>query len=399
MADDPAKEYLRILGFANGNPVVIGDIGNALGKMLTDQPIIKGNNPFDFVDFQHGIAEVNKSRWNTMLSYRNGKSAYDLIRVGEKYFAVGDTAYSVQPDFDPIVGRAKYSRDYYGVLFLSGVCRLFEGNPPKVINAFLAHPSRDRDFKKELMRSVAGKWSFYCGSKHIEMEVSYVNTWEEAAGGATNATTGVDGKPIKGIHIVGDGPTLVFDLGGGSLDMVRLNKDGSIDYDYGLVSQPLGVNKAVNAFKQLFDDKYRNYLDDAENGFPRDRIHDIFMDEKHEFRAIGQTFDCRDLYEDAVAPIIREARNHVRSFTRGRLSFNRVLIDGGGSALLYKDIVDKIFPDYFKNSALHLADARNELHKANSRGAKKLLPMLRQESEIRARNYAKTVDLKNARKS
>lgn len=394
MTTDTQKELLRILGFANGYANVVADIGNARGKLITDRPVMRGNNPLNFVDFTHAVVETNYARWSEMLSYRSGKSAYDLIGTKGRYYVVGDYAHSLDPDFDPLVGRAKYTRDYYGILFLSGLCQLFQGNPPENVNVYLAHPPRDREYKTELMKAVVGKWDFYCGSEHHRINVAYVNTFEEVVGGVMNFTLGVDGEKIEGVEIIGDGPTLVFDLGGGSLDMVRLKKDGSIDYEYGLVSHPLGVNKAVTSFKQLFDQKYRDYLDDAENGFPRDLILDIFMDPKHQYRAMGETFDCKTMYETAIAPIIRQSRDHVRAFTHGRLSFNRVLLDGGGTALMYDDIVEKVFPEYFKNKVVHNADSRKDLFKANAKGALKMIPSMQQVSVDRARRYAKEVGIK-----
>lgn len=394
MITDHQKELLRILGFANGYANAIADIGNARGKLITDQPVYKGNNPHGFTDYTHALVETNEARWYDLLSYRDGKAAYDLIATKGRYYVVGDYAHSLDPDFDPLVGRAKYTRDYYGILFLSGLCQLFQGNPPANINAYLAHPPRDREYKTELMKAVVGKWNFMCGERSLNINVPYANTFEEVIGGVMNFTLGVDGEKMESVEIIGDGPTLVFDLGGGSLDMVRLKKDGTIDYEYGMVSHPLGVNKAVTAFKQLFDQKYRDYLDDAENGFPRDLILDIFMDPKHQYRAIGQTFDCSQMYATAIAPIIRQARDHVRAFTRGRFAYNRILLDGGGVALMYDDIVEKVFPEYFKNKAVHLADNKKELFKANARGALKMIPSLKQAGVDRARKYAKEVGIR-----
>lgn len=386
------KELRRVLGFANGNANVIADIGNALVKMTTDKPVLAGRNPSSFVYFSHGLVEIVEADYNALCHYFDGYDAFHLIKWNKRYFVVGDEAYSVNPSIDPMRGRLKYSKDYYGIIFMSGLIRLFNGEPPEVINAFLAHPPADREFATELMRSVVGGWHFESNGRKFELRVDYVNVFDEIVGGVFNATFGVDGRIMNDLQILGDGPTLVFDMGGGSLDLARLNRDGSVDYNKKMDSERTGVNVAINNFKSLFDRRYKQDLTDAEDGISRELIVDIFLDDKHILRTGGETLDCADLYRQATNPVLKSAKDYVSKFARGLIGYNRALLDGGGSGLLYDEICEQIFPKFAKNNVVHSADLRRDMFKANARGALKMLPGMMQESE---RRYTQLVKVGN----
>lgn len=384
------REYRLALGFANGNPNVIADIGNALAKATTDAPVMRGNNPLSFVFFSHAIAEVDETTYKRLVHYHSGKKANHLIKWNGRCFVVGEEAYSVNPTFDPVRGRAKYERAYYGILFLRLLLDLFGDALPATINAFVAHPPADIEHSRALMKAVNGSWRFESNGQRYETTVEYVNCFDEIVGGVFNATMGVDGKPIDDVgQLMGDGPTLVFDLGGGSLDLARLTKEGAVDYNRKMVSKRVGVNTAVNTFKNLFDDKYRELVSGDEDGIDRSVVIDIFMDKDHTHRTGGETLECADLYEMAVNPVIREARAAVRDFAGSMSAYNRVLLTGGGSGLMFDEICTTLFPKFLKNNVIHSADHRRELFKANPKGAKKMIEVLKQESTKRANVYRK----------
>lgn len=384
------KMYRRILGFANGNPNVVVDAGNALVKAATDQPLLSGRNPLTFTYFPHALVETDEANYKRLCHYHKDRTANHLIKWNGRFFVVGEEAYSLNPAFDPTRGRAKYSKDYYGILFLRILLDLFSAGMPPVVNAFVAHPPDDRDHAKTLMKAVAGKWNFESNGKRYEVFVDYVNAFDEIVGGVFNATIGPDGKLIDDVgQLIGDGPTLVFDMGGGSLDLARLNKDGSVDYNKKMQSTRIGVNTAINTFKGLFDSRYPALVADAEDGLPRDMVIDIFLDQNHEFRTAGETFDCSDIYDAAINPVIRDARAAVNGFARGLVGYNRVLLDGGGAGLVYDKICETIFSRFAANGVVHTADHKRELFKANSKGGLKMLIGMKQESAKRAEQFRK----------
>ncbi len=389
MYDD--REYRKLLGFANGNPNVGADIGNARVKMMTDAPIMRGSNPLNFAGFEHALAEINEATYRSQVHRYRGRRANHLIKVGDRYYVVGDEAYSVNPTFDPVRGRLKYEREYYGILFLRGIEELFGDQTPPAINAFVAHPPADLEFARPLMKSVAGKWRYEVNGRKRELLVDFVNHFDEIEGGVFNATSGIDGQPIDDLgQLIGGGPTLVFDLGGGSLDLARLKKDGSVDYDRPMVSERIGINSAINSFKQMFDYEYSELVSDAEDGIPRDMVNDIFMDKKHILQTAGESIDCTRLYKDAIDPLIRDIVRSVRTYSRGSVAYNRVLLTGGGSGLIYEELREVVFPKFAKNQVLHTADHQRDLYKANVKGGLKMLEALKQEGRKAALSYRKT---------
>lgn len=380
------KELKRVLGFANDNPNIVGDIGNELVKMGTDKPIAGGNNPLGLVYFNHAVAEINEARYLDLCHYYKGKDAFHLIKWDSRYFVVGEQAYSVNSGFEPIRGRAKYRKEYYGILFLSGLLRLYSGKLPEAVNAFLAHPPADLDYSESLMRSVAGTWVFESNGKKHRVKVEYVNVYDEIVGGIMNMTLGVDGGVMKEVQILGGGPTLVFDMGGGSLDLARLRKDGSVDYDKEMISERIGVASAIAEFKSLFDRKYSDDLSDAEDGISRQDIIEIFLDDDHSYRSFGQPIGCLDMFQMASAPIIRQAKDTVAQFARGLMGYNAILLTGGGSGLFYKEICEQVFPRHSKNGVVYCTDLRKDMLKANAKGGLKMLEGLKQESRKLARS-------------
>lgn len=372
VADFNQAEYLNILGFANDVPTVVADLGNRLGKLTTNQPIFRGSSPISSVMFDHALVEVDEGTFKRLLRYHEGKNGYHLLNWRDRHFVIGEQAYSVDPSFTPRQGRLKYDRDYYGLLFMRGVVELFDGNIPAEINAFLAHPPGDLEHTEALKRAVHGRWKFEVNGRRCETTVIYTNTFDEIVGGVHNATDGVDGQLIHGNALEGNGPALVFDLGGGSLDLAYLKRDLSVDYDRGMVSRRIGINTAMANFKAAFDSRYAKLLADAEDGISRQVVIDIFMDEDHIVSYAGEDLDCSDLYQDAIAPVIRDAAQAVSGFAGGFVGIRSSLLTGGGSAMAMAEITKHIFQRFADNGKLFKTDTLRDMVRANANGGLKI---------------------------
>lgn len=383
------KEERRLLGFANGNPNIVADIGNELCKFTTDTPKSKGN-AFEFAFFQHAVVEIDEAQYSRFMHYRKHESVHHLLKVWDKdgnywrFFVVGREAYSIDPGIDPLRGRAKYTAFYYGVMFLRGVLELYAGEPPEAINAFLAHPPGDVEHIDALLRAVLGRWKFESGGQSYVLKVEYANAFDEIIGGVMNTTLGIDGEEINGVEINGDGPTLVFDLGGGTLDLAELHRDGSVNYDKPMVSVRIGVGKAIESAKSIIDQRFKADLGDAEDGISRQDVINMFLDANHEL-FLFETRDCTDIYNSVARQIVAQAQREVTLFTGGVGKYKRILITGGGAGLFFDEIVSAIFPRHFnpgkgKPTRVHQTDARRDMLKANARGAKKMLAGLKQRS-------------------
>lgn len=380
------KEYRKALGFANGNPNVVADIGNARCKLATDMPM-PDRRQLDVRHFTHAIAEITQGDYEE-LSYRfHGRNAFHLIAHDGRYFVTGDEAFSFAPEFDPLRGRLKYQRDYYGILFVSGLLHLFGKDVPEKVNALLAHPPADLALRENLMRCVIGSWRFESNGFKQQVKVEYVNVFDEIVGGVFNATVAPDGELYEEIDM--GGTTLVVDFGGGTMDFAYL-VDGKIDYNRKMNSIRVGGNEAINNFKRNFDTAYHELVADYEDGLPRELIHQIFLDKDHILPlSAGETLDCKSMYEKAVNPIIHKAKAGVKDFGEGLLGVQRILMTGGFAGQVYDELCKQVFPKFHKNKAIRLAEARAYMVEANARGGLKMLQGMKVESTRRAKSLLK----------
>lgn len=382
-------EFMAIQGFANDLPTVISDGGNRKFKVTTDKPLLRRSTASEVVIYDHAIAEVDAGRFDRLLHYHKGTDAYHLLRWRDRFFVIGEQAYSVNASFEPLSGRAKYTRDYYGLMFMHGVVMLFNGRIPEAMNAFLAHPPADLEHSDALVRAVHGKWSFEVNGVKHKTEVVYSNTFDEIVGGIHNATHGVDGQMIKGNALEGNGPFIVFDLGGGSLDLAHVKRNLSVDYTKPMVSRRIGVNQAMETVKSLFDSRHKKLLQDAEDGISREAVLDIFMSEDHSTQYAGKKIECADFYEQAAAPIIRTAKQMVQSYSKGFVGYGGALLTGGGSALFFDEIINTVFEPFKDTDRIFTTDQPRNMIEANARGGGKIAEAMKLVGRIEADRWLK----------
>lgn len=390
MMDYNEQQYLNILGFGNDFPIVGGDGGNNQFKMICDRALLRNSNKPEVIIFDHAIAEIDQGTYTRLMHYFERGDASHLVQWRGRFFVVGEQAYSINPGFMPLSGRAKMTRDYYGIMFMHGVAKLFNGRVPEEINAFVAHPPGDLEHRDTLMKSVHGKWSIEIGGQQIRTNVVYTNAFEEIVGGIHNTTHGIDGQLIHGNPLEGKGPFLALDLGGGSLDLAWIRKDLSVDYNRPMHSERIGVNTALRAFKQAFDVKYAHLLRDAEDGIPRDVVLDAFMDEAHTVNVAGELLDCTEMYNQSAAPVIRQMTRTVQQFARGVVGVGGVLLTGGGSAAFYDEIGKQVLPQFKRNDVIFRSAQRIEdMIKANAEGGLKIAKAMAAVGKSDAARYLK----------
>lgn len=375
-------------GFANGYPVVCADIGNGLVKMgawVRGRPKV--------VDGKHALVEIDEARYARLTKeYGDSKAHYEYIKWGNRYFVVGQSAL-VEGNVTPVQGRNKYRRDYFGILFVSTLLKMHQGDVPETINAFLGYPPNDLDFTPELIRSVVGNWSIDSLGRKKTFRVAYATVFDEIVGGTMNVTLDEDGSPLKPDktkkgpeRILWDGPTITADLGFGTFDLLRLDKMGRPDYSQ-IRSRNIGIGDAIETFINIFNKRHKKYLTDAENGVPLERVYDCFYDPLHRVRIAGDTYvDCMDIYKQATTKLVNAVANAYRDLSRGSVSYNYCLLSGGGSGLLYDELCKEVFPQFHDASAIFLANDREQMHLANVKGSMRMVPAMIEASQRRARS-------------
>lgn len=385
---DKDKKYWELLGFANDEDTVGVDSGNAVFKLQAVNKIFSGNNTVNFASFTHAMTQISEADYKArMRHYRGNEQPYHVVKWKGEHFMIGEQAFSVNPGIEPLRGRAKMTRGYIGLMTMRGIVQLYNGKPPARINIMGMHPPGDHEFAPELKKSFVGKWSVEVGGESYNIEVAYVNAIDEIIGGVMNVSLGVDGAPMKESPIFGQGPTLVFDLGGGSLDLAQLHRNGAINYDAAMISHRIGVNQAITDAKNDFDRIHRNLVSDAEDGIPRQMIIDMMIDPTHSIEMLGEKIDCTEIYQDAANKVVAQCKRAITQYAGGINRFNRILTTGGGAGLFETEIRKAIFPSHDERGIIYRADSPRDMFKANVRGAVKMIPGFIQMGQKEASAY------------
>jgi hypothetical protein len=363
-------------GFANGNLTVAADVGNFGVKLAVDNPDGRGKGKI--AQMLHALHETDETTYAHLSESYSDLGTHQFIRWNNRFFILGEAAFSAASDIKPLQGRSKYQKSYFGVLFMSGLLQLMRNSGvPERINVFAGYPPGDREQKDNLQKALLGRWSLDSLGKKTTVFVDYAIGYDEIVGGAMNVALASDGTRIVGHPLTTDGPTIAVDIGGGTTDFLRLGRNGMPDYSK-ISSRRVGINDAVATFKLIFDRKHREHLQDALNGLPIERIYECFFDPKHRVRLMGDEYiDCKDIYNQSVNKILNTIRDAFADFSQGSVNYNYVLLTGGGCGLLERELREQIFPRFDKAKAIFLAEEKTEMFYANVRGARKMIrPMV-----------------------
>lgn len=368
------------LGFANEFDVVTADIGN--GRFKLGAWVNKRRKTIDGI---HACVEIDEARYARLTEeHGGGKSHWEYLKWKGRYFVVGAAALS-EGNITPVQMQNKYRRDYYGVMFIALTLKLYNGNVPENINAWLGYPPAAASFRKELLSSVLGTWDIESLGRKRRIRVHSGLCWDEIIGGVKNVTkddSGEDVRPERNTKdpvaalIAVDGPTIVIDVGYGTTDVIRLDKMGQPDYKK-IAGRKVGIGQAIEEFVRVFNFRHKQYVSDAEEGISLERVYECFADPQHRVRVAGNTYiDCKDIYKAAVQRLVNAIADAYREMSGGSISYNYCLLTGGGAALLYHELCEQVFPQFAKAKAIFLAHDKNEMHLANVLGAMKMVPGL-----------------------
>lgn len=122
---------------------------------------------------------------------------------------------------------ARCTRDYYGVLAVAALGRLYEHE--QEIKFFGSHPPGDVKFRQDLMQAVIGDWTAEIGGSEFKFRVTSANTFYEPVGGLMNILLTEAGQHLQRTNTK-EGRTLAIDIGGFTLDWVAVNPGGEVDY-------------------------------------------------------------------------------------------------------------------------------------------------------------------------
>lgn len=331
--------------------VMILDAGNS---------IIKAKTANREVVFPHAIQPMIEGEYQKIISRAsvNGNSA-DYVRVNGKPYVVGGSAERhgvlVQRS-----GSARYTRDYYGILAVVALSRLYERG--REIAVFGSHAPGDVKYREDLMKSVVGEWAVEVGKREINFRVIYANTFDEPVGGLMNVLLTEDGQHYQHAN-VGEGTSLVIDVGGFTTDWLAVNPGGVVDY--GLArSIPIGIQQVISDFEESFRANHVDLVKDIPV-LPPARVRRAIA--TGVFEGGGKKYQCGEYVGEATSLFLNKFADTYQRIVGGALPWDTIILTGGGSALLQQNL-----QPILNHENVVLADQLDNLHLANVRGGLKL---------------------------
>jgi len=332
--------------------VLVLDPGNSIikAKLLSGGEVV----------FPHALVPISWAQYSAVCeSYNNGEIPDDFMRIGEGFYAIGDSAerFGVTQHER---GAARYRRDYIGVFAAAAMARSYRASTELAL--FVSHPPGHINYAGELMKAVIGRWDVELGGKKISLYAEYVNTFDEPTGGLMNVLLKDNGTQYAAPQLK-EKSVLVIDIGGGTTDFVTISAAGQIDYAQAHTEE-IGIQEVIDNFTSAFRARYKE-LTKSKNALAPDRVREAI--ETGIFRGGGDSLPCQEEAEQARNTLVNRILRVTSTRYAGGFRFDAVLLTGGGSGLLYTYLWDHI-----QNKNIHLADEPGELHLANVRGGLKL---------------------------
>ena len=312
------------------------------------------------ISFPHALRQLTDSEYQNIFSRAsmNGNTK-DYLRVNEIPYVVGESA-ERHGVLTQRSGASRFTRDYYGVLAAISLARLYGRG--REVAVFGSHSPGDVKYREDLMQSVIGEWEVETESRKTNFRVIYTNTFDEPVGGLMNVLLTEDGQHYQYAQI-SEGRSLVIDIGGFTTDFLAVNPGGEVDYALAQ-SVPIGIQMVISDFEASFRANNMDAVKEA-SILPPDRIRTAIR--TGVFEGGGRKYLCEQDVEEASSLFLNRFADTYQRIAGGALLWDRIILTGGGSALLYH----KIKP-LLKHDNVMLADDIENLHLANVRGGMKL---------------------------
>jgi hypothetical protein len=162
---------------------------------------------------------------------------------------------------------------------------------------------------------------------------------------------------------INDGRALVIDIGGFTTDWVAVNPGGELDYSLAR-SIPIGIQSVLADFEESFRSNNLEAVKDTPV-LPPDRVRKALI--TGVFEGGGNKYPCRQEVDEATSLMLNRIADTYQRIAGGALSWDSIILTGGGSALLYQKIINLL-----NHENIILADNASHLHLANVRGGLKL---------------------------
>lgn len=308
-------------------PPLVIDTGNAAVKAVIGAQHIK---------FPHAIAEITDAEYKSIRlnkDYQRG----EIITVDDVHYAVGESALAYR-----VLNRqrrAKYSRDYSGVLFASVVARAFDNIPtelPNDIRVIISHAPSDKEVNSIVKGAVLGKWDIESGDNRFRFSVKDAKSFSEPVGSyfkqAFIRNRNRWETPLSG-RVVG-----VLDIGGGTCSSLGVSRNAKEIEAYAGNGEQ-GINTAIERLKKLLDANHPEVFSKAPPSW--ERMVEAVRN-GGTYTAYGRPLDITSDIDKAMNPLL----NEVMALWHGKMGSGRdidtLILTGGGSAILWNALVQSI---------------------------------------------------------
>lgn len=310
--------------------------------------------------FVHAFAQLDDGEFRRVTAQAS--------KPDEEYFTVNGTHYAIgnkgkrHGAFERRYGAKRYNKDYYGVFLAIAMTRSFQRSTDVYLVG--SHAPGDVDYTNDLLDAAMGDWVVGWQGSNYKFSVKDGFTYHEPLGGWANTAFRADGKAYAR-RDMNDGVTLVLDIGGYTTDGLVIDPGGSIDYSTAN-SVKVGVLNAVRDFEKNFRTQNAALLKTV-GTLNESMINEAIRTGIFDLRGLGK-INCAALAQETRQSLVNDVYGFYESYG-GATEYNNILLTGGGSELLYTELLAAI-----QHTTILVADPKQEMGKlflSNVRGGEK----------------------------
>ncbi len=325
------------------------DLGRGLAKTANDGELTDTFIPH--------VEEISIADYEDAMERIKHPTA-DFLLINNRAFVVG-----TQADYYGLRSRkataARYTRENFGVLAMSGVLRYDNWKfDSKDVVLMVSHPPADTNNKPKMLSSLLGEWRISSYNREVVINVQKVYTEEEPVALVRKVQLNPDGtyNPNSAIRR----RTLFCDGGGATFDLTGTDIDGRL-INALTGSRPIGINMSIESFERAIRSKHKKFFENVEYIDPM-AIRDAFA--TGIFNGAGHEIDCTAESHQEKMSYLNRAWQFIQDKTGGIVNFDTVFLGGGAAGLLNED-----FKDALEHGNVHYVDNHLPIiHEAGVRG-------------------------------
>ncbi len=303
--------------------ILIGDFGWGFWKTCSTKKMAHKPN---------ALTPLADANYENALKFYHGRPGTDVVRVNGQAYVIGDQAENAGEVIKP-KGAGRYTRDYAGTVAAIACGLLFPDSSDNVV-AFLAHPAEDITYQEDLKAAVRGRWSVTIDGDERSYHIREAGAYPEPLGGLMHVRLSEGGKPLNLPDLAGFG--YIVDIGMHTVQGLPVKENGLPDWTGPRLHLNIGIGDALDNFKDQLRASFADELRNIRQLRPR-HLREALTSNRY---PIGGGFlECENEVTQATSMIINRIRDAIQQQAGGALSYQYILLTGGGAALLAKRLI------------------------------------------------------------